>query len=616
MPPDDIWVSIVVDDVDDHLYKADLLIRTLDRHASISPRQVIVHYVNRLPSAAVAPFARMGCKTRKIAPFLDGKHCNKLQQLSCADEFGLSEPAGLLLLDVDIAATAPLVIPDRDRVAGKIVDGPSPPIHVLTRIFEAAAVALPEQIQCDWNTGKTFASNLNGGVLYIPARHADAIGKSWKCFASFLFENPSLFENGQQLRRIDQVSFALAIGSTGTAYSHLPANSNFPAHGNTMPRTFDARSRIQMLHYHWELDDFGFLRPALKVDAVQTALSVANECAATCSDIHFYERFKISRARRPICRDDRHPEVPVVRDILDWLENAERPPKLVFHAGTPKTGTSALQFCLEENKTRLAQRGIYYPPTRHAPPRAPKHQFLVEQMMAGDAQGLGTSVLLALRAMPSTTNLILFSTEGLFNHWWDFAAESRSMLRFLASSFRLEVLICFRNVVEFAVSLYLQNIRNPQVHPCYGRDLSLEEMLEDEWFRRHLDYVGFLMEVRHSLGDVTIRTFSYSDTVGSEILQYLGAGDLECGGERRNKSLHRQGLEIVRIINRYRLERGIRDEILAKIHEIEVKFGELLESYRPSAELAESIRRLTGKNQLLIAQLYPGSLSIREKSLA
>jgi hypothetical protein len=601
MQTDDIWVSTVVDTVDDHLYKTDLLIRTLDRHASIPPGQVIVHYVSRLPAAAVATFARMGCKTRKIEPFLDGKYCNKLQQLSLVDEFGLSEPAGLLLLDVDIAVTAPLVIPDRDRVAGKIVDAPHPPIDVLTRIFEAAAVALPEQVQCDWNIGKTFASNFNGGVLYIPARHAGAIGNSWKYFASFLFENPSLFENDQQLRHIDQVSFALALGSTGAAYSHLPANSNFPIHGNTMPRTFDARSPIQMLDYQGELDDFGFLRSALKVDAVQTALSVANECAGTCSNIQFYERFKIGRASRTFCGDGRHPKVPVVREILDWLENAELPPKLVFHAGTPKTGTTALQYCLEENKTRLARRGLYYPTTRHAPPPCPpKHQFLAEQLIAGDVQGLGTSVLSALRAMPSNTNLILFSAEGLFNHWWDFAGESRSMLRFLASAFRLEVLICFRDVVDFAVSFYCQSVRNPPVHPSYGRDVSLGEMLEDEWFRKHLDYVGFLMEVRHSLGDVTIRPFRYSDTVMSEILEYLGAGDLECRVECHNESLHRQGLEMMRIVNRYHLDPGIRDEILSRIREIEVVLGEQLESFRPSAELAGSIRRLTEKNQLLL----------------
>ena len=45
-------------------------------------------------------------------------------------------------------------------------------------------------------------------------------------------------------------------------------------------------------------------------------------------------------------------------------------------------------------------------------------------------------------------------------------------------------------------------------------------------------------------------------------------------------------------------------------------FGEQLESYQPNAELAGSIRRLTEKNQLLLAQLYPDSLSVREKSLA
>jgi hypothetical protein len=35
--------------------------------------------------------------------------------------------------------------------------------------------------------------------------------------------------------------------------------------------------------------------------------------------------------------DGRHSKVPVVQEILDWLANAELPPKLVFHAGTPKT---------------------------------------------------------------------------------------------------------------------------------------------------------------------------------------------------------------------------------------------------------------------------------------
>jgi hypothetical protein len=46
--------------------------------------------------------------------------------------------------------------------------------------------------------------------------------------------------------------------------------------------------------------------------------------------------------------------------------------------------------------------------------------------------------------------------------------------------------------------------------------------------------------------------------------------------------------------------RRFRDEILSRIRQIEVVFGEQLESYRPSAELAGLIWRLTEKNLLLL----------------
>ena len=76
---------------------------------------------------------------------------------------------------------------------------------------------------------------------------------------------------------------------------------------------------------------------------------------------------------------------------------------------------------------------------------------------------------------------VFFSTEGLFNHWWDIGEEGRSMLHFLGSRLPVKFLTCLRDPVEFAASLYVQYLRNPPVHPCYGRDLSLEEMLEVPW---------------------------------------------------------------------------------------------------------------------------------------
>ena len=424
------------------------------------------------------------------------------------------------------------------------------------------------------------------------------IGRAWRRFASFLFDNPQLFENDPQRQHIDQISLALALGWTGAPYSHLHANSNFPTHSDMVPRTFDAQRRVEALHYHADLDGFGFLRPTLKLAALEAAIGAANECAVTCSNSEFYRRFKLGRAGRLNCSPDTPAKFPIVQDIRDWLKSTDLHPKLVFHVGTPKTATTALQFFLENNRDKLAHRGIWYPETHEGP--APKHQFLVGQLIGGDVQGFGMAVLSALRAMPDNTALVLFSTEGLFNHWWDFAAESRSMFRFLASKFRLEFLTCFRDPVDFAVSLYRQNICNPPHHPCYGRDLSLEEMMKDAWFNRHLDYVGFLMEVCYSIGDVGIRLFNYSDTVVSEILRYLGAGDFEYVNERRNASLHRQGLEMMRIVNRYRLEPRIRGEILSKILEIENMFGKELEAYRPSNDMVGTINRLTEKNSCLL----------------
>jgi hypothetical protein len=119
---------------------------------------------------------------------------------------------------------------------------------------------------------------------------------------------------------------------------------------------------------------------------------------------------------------------------------------------------------------------------------------------------------------------VFFSTEGLFNHWWDIGEEGRSMLHFLGSRLSVKFLTCLRDPVEFAASLYVQYLRNPPVHPCYGRDLSLEEMLEVPWFRRRLDYLDFLQEVEATVGEGCNHILPYSIDVASDILQYLNGG--------------------------------------------------------------------------------------------
>jgi hypothetical protein len=259
-------------------------------------------------------------------------------------------------------------------------------------------------------------------------------------------------------------------------------------HRNTVARTLDARSRIQMLHYHWELT-ISVLRSALKVDAVQTALAVANECAVTCSNIHG-ERFKIGRARRP-----GYAVITGIRkfqscDILGWRERRASPETRVS-CRTPKTGDRPAVLPWGKQDELAQEESTTLRLSTPSPPCAPKHQFLVQQMKAGDAQGLGTSVL-STRAMPSNTNVILSrrrasSITGGFYRRKPFDAP-------LASTFRLEVLICFRNVVNLPCRFICRTCAIRRFINTDGT--SLGETLEDEWFRT-FDYVGFLMDVRH-----------------------------------------------------------------------------------------------------------------------
>ena len=168
-------VSMVVDWLDAHPYQAEVLLATLEEvgrcPASSNGRAMHGSGAGRGHRRA---FRRRGHVVVVIEPYLDRTYCNKIAQLDhflTAAKASLPTADGVLLLDLDIAVLAPLVIPDSDAVCGKVVDGPNPPLAAtLSRCSAKAGVALPDVIPCDWRErGKTIATNLNGGVHIHPA---------------------------------------------------------------------------------------------------------------------------------------------------------------------------------------------------------------------------------------------------------------------------------------------------------------------------------------------------------------------------------------------------------------------------------------------------------------
>ena len=64
---------MVIDRVEDHAYKADLLIKTLHLYAKIPPARIILHYVSQTDPSVVAQFGQSVARcTRSNRFWMDG----------------------------------------------------------------------------------------------------------------------------------------------------------------------------------------------------------------------------------------------------------------------------------------------------------------------------------------------------------------------------------------------------------------------------------------------------------------------------------------------------------------------------------------------------------------
>jgi hypothetical protein len=269
--------------------------------------------------------------------------------------------------------------------------------------------------------------------------------------------------------------------------------------------------------------------------------------------------------------------------------------KLVLHAGTPKTGTKALQQTLYENIDALSQLGVWYPPAR-LDPEMKKHQFLIGLLLYGDGAGLAQAFDEIVHSAPPQTRTVVLSTEGLFNHWWDFAPESKAMLRHLASLVDLELWACFREPVAFAITQHAQLLQNPrQFAPAYGLDIGLEEILENGWFAQRLDYLGFVFEAEELLGAGNVRAFKYGPDIVDRIFRAIGASASGSSKKLVNPSMRQPGVDLMRIVNRYDLPPAEKYDAAALVLALDTLIGERAEPLRASPQATRRIHQLAGR---------------------
>jgi 2-polyprenyl-3-methyl-5-hydroxy-6-metoxy-1,4-benzoquinol methylase len=266
--------SCVVDAKPIFEWQAFLLVKSLITNVRSEPRDIKVHCLPGVTKTFINLLSNMGVDIIFIEPF-GGNHpyCNKIEQCFSAVLFDYEK---VFLLDCDLFFLSKPALSDHFKFAAKIVDMPSPPLHVLKEIYEDAAIPSPKEVPVNCAIAKsdvTFEHNLNGGVYYIDTIKLDDLGKTWKKYAKWLLSHN--IELGKFKNHVDQIAMGLALDELEIDVQFLSENINFPVH---LPQEriikLDARE-IKVLHYHSNLLPSGQIKftGLSKVDAV---IKIAN----------------------------------------------------------------------------------------------------------------------------------------------------------------------------------------------------------------------------------------------------------------------------------------------------------------------------------------------------
>lgn len=87
--------------------------------------------------------------------------------------------------------------------------------------------------------------------------------------------------------------------------------------------------------------------------------------------------------------------------------------RLIIHIGTHKTGTSALQYVLESERSSLSSRGAWYARTDREPfPQLPKHSSLYRAAMTGPGKLNAELDFMINEALNENCSTLILSEEG------------------------------------------------------------------------------------------------------------------------------------------------------------------------------------------------------------
>lgn len=509
-------------------------------------------------------------------------------------------------MDVDLAITEPLSVSENNKIYGKIVDAPNPPLEVLEHIYAEAGIHTPPHSPTDWSMGATLDTNFNGGFTYIPKAYWSTIDKAWKHWAEYLFTRPHLFSDPRERTHIDQISFSMAVAQTQLPYGHLTSNMNYPCHKDVTPFNYDENSPVKVLHFHNGLDQFGLIKLEGQHNSeVHSAVEKANQAISEIEYLDFFELFKKSLVKPAGEYLAQAYSIPLPDSLIAKSQHNGKKRRLILHAGTPKTGTTSLQFFLNENREKLAEQGFWYPISNWES-YAPKHQTLVNTLNNSNNDDVFDKLEDVLGIIPQACHTILLSTEGFYNHWQDYSDEKKYLFSRFANLFDFELWTWFREPCSFSTSLYIQCLKNPTVFRdvpqayIYGQDLSFLEMLDVPWFEKQLDYFSYISECSNFFGNDNVRSFIATQNTIKDFTQAINF-DAELLDEKtENVSLSATGVNLLRVINQHELDKNQKSEAVKNLKMLDHLWQDQSTKYRLSDKEKYEVNKRTALSWKLV----------------
>jgi hypothetical protein len=244
--------------------------------AGIKPNDLYLHHVCELPAELLQLCRKLGVQTRAVEPFhAANPHTNKIMQ--GATQFVAAKT--VVLTDVDVVFTGAVPFDQiQGLIAGKTVDQPNPPLHILQKVFDAAGITILGICTNQYVANgacvnfDTLIGNFNGGMYVLPANILERLTERWRYWAYWLIDRIVLLEKWG--KHADQVGFCLAISEMKVPLRILDNRWNYPVH---LPQP-GMQTVPWVLHHHAQLDESGLLLPVAnpiaqcQVHSINTAI--------------------------------------------------------------------------------------------------------------------------------------------------------------------------------------------------------------------------------------------------------------------------------------------------------------------------------------------------------